>query len=178
MLMGNASKVLQTVAANIDRDIYDPLLGNLFDLIMLTDTSGLLTGEEKVQVQGVNVALQKETERSRQLEFLQITANPIDMQIIGPRGRANVLRAVSTTIGLAGEDIVPSDDALQAQQKAAAEQAQAAGAPGHMQQPPQGGGQPTAQGSTPGPQVTGDQGPRTNLNQQQPNPPVAIGGGP
>jgi len=183
MLMGNASKVLQTVAANIDRDIYNPLLGNLFDLIMLTDQTGLLSGEEKVQVLGVNVALQKETERSRQLEFLQITANPVDMQIIGPRGRANVLRAVSTTIGLPGEDIVPSDDQLQAQQKAAAEQAQAAGAPGHMQQPPDnaGGppnGQPTAQGTTPGPQVTGDMGPRTNLQQQQPNPPVAIGGGP
>jgi len=181
MLMGNASKVLQTVAANIDRDVYDPLLSNLFDLIMLTDQSGLLTGEEKVQVLGVNVALQKETERSRQLEFLQITANPIDLQIIGPRGRANVLRAVSNTIGLQGEEIVPSDDQLEAQQKAAAEQAAAAGAPGHMQQPPggpPGGGQPTAQGTTPGPQVTGDMGPRTDLNQQQPNPPVAIGGGP
>lgn len=178
MLMGNASKVLQTVAANIDRDIYDPLLGNLFDLIMLTDTSGLLTGEEKVQVQGVNVALQKETERSRQLEFLQITSNPIDMQIIGPRGRANVLRAISTTIGLPGEDIVPSDDALQAQQKAAQEQAAQQNAPGHMMQPPDGGGQPTGQGTTPGPQVTGNQGPVTNLNQQQPAPPAAIQGGP
>lgn len=177
MLMGNASKVLQTVAANIDRDVYDPLLSNLFDLIMLTDQSGLLTGEEKVQVLGVNVALQKETERSRQLEFLQITANPIDLQIIGPRGRANVLRAVSSTIGLQGEDIVPSDDQLEAQQKQAAEQAAQQGAPGHMQQPPEG-GQPTAQGTTPGPQVTGDMGPRTNLQAQQPNPPVAIGGGP
>lgn len=162
MLMGNASKILQTVAANIDRDVLEPLLGSLFDMIMLTDTSGLLSGEESVRVLGVSVATQKETERSRQLEFLQITANPIDMQIIGPKGRANVLRHVSTTIGLPGMDIVPSEDEINAQQKAAAAAAQAQGVPGHggMGQnaaDAQGGQQPTG--------ATGDMGPRTNLTQ-------------
>src|SRR5258708_2795561 len=77
MLMGNASKILQTVSANIDRDVFQGLLSNLFDMIMLTDTSGMLTGEETIRVMGVNVAIQRETERSRQLEFLQATANPI-----------------------------------------------------------------------------------------------------
>jgi hypothetical protein len=84
MLMGNASKILQTVAANIDRDVMDPR-SPLFDMIMLTDTSGLLTGEEQVRVMGVSVAVQKETQRARQLEFLQATANPIDAQIMGRR---------------------------------------------------------------------------------------------
>lgn len=174
MLMGNASKILQTVAANVDRDVYAPALGNLFDLVLLTDQSGLLTGEEKVRVLGVNVAMQKETERARQLEFLQITANPIDMQIIGPKGRATVLRSVSKTIGLDGDDIVPSDDELLAQQKAAAAQAQQQGVPGHQQQPPEGGGQPTGQGGA-GPVVNGNQGPVTALMQQQPQP--SVGGG-
>jgi hypothetical protein len=77
MLMGNASKILQTVAMNIDRDVLDPLLQTLYDMIMLTDTSGLLTGQESIRVMGVTVAVQKETQRSRQLEFLQITANPM-----------------------------------------------------------------------------------------------------
>ena len=36
MLMGNAKPGLQTVAANIDRDILRGLLSNLFDMIMLT----------------------------------------------------------------------------------------------------------------------------------------------
>lgn len=131
MLMGNASKILQTVAANIDRDIYEPLLGDLFDMVMLTDRSGLLTGEEKIRVLGVSVAVQKETQRARQLEFLQITANPSDMAVIGPRGRADVLRAVANTIGLDGDNIVPTDDELAAQQRQAAEQAQMQGQPGH-----------------------------------------------
>lgn len=126
MLMGNASKILQTVAANIDRDILTPLLDNLFDMLMLTDTTGMLKGDEAIRVMGVNVAVQRETQRSRQLEFLQITANPIDAQIVGPKGRAAILRSVSQTIGLPGEDIVPSEDDLEKmQQQQAAQQAMA-----------------------------------------------------
>jgi hypothetical protein len=129
MLMGNSSKILQTVAANVDRDVFSQLLQNLFDMLMLTDTSGLLTGEENVRVMGVQVALQKETERSRQLEFLSITANPLDQSIMGIKGRAAVLRPVSKTIGLDGEKIVPTDDELDQMQKAQqAQQANAASA--------------------------------------------------
>jgi hypothetical protein len=105
------------VAANVDRDVIDPMLNSLLDMVMLTDETGLLTGEEKIRVLGVAVAQQRETQRARQLEFLQITGNPIDMQIIGPKGRAQVLRAVATEIGLPGENIVPSDAELQQQQQ-------------------------------------------------------------
>lgn len=121
MLMGNASKILQTVAANIDRDVMEPALAMLYDMIMLTDTSGLLNGDENIRVMGVNVAVQRETQRIRQLEFLQTTANPIDAQIMGIPGRAKVLRSVASEIGLDGEGIIPPDDeiaaAMQGQQQ-------------------------------------------------------------
>lgn len=160
MLMGNASKILQTVCSNIDRDVMTPLLRSLLDLVLLTDTSGLLTGEEEVEPKGVMVAMQRETLRQRQMEFLQLTGNPIDLQIIGPKGRANILRAVSQGIGLDGEDIVPSDDELEQQQKQAQAQAAAAGAPGHAQGPPQpAAGQRTAQQQ---PKATQSMGPQTN----------------
>jgi hypothetical protein len=122
MLMGNAAKILQTVAANIDRDIFEQALTSLVDLVLLTDTTGLLTGEENVSVQGVSVAVQRETQRQRQLEFLQHTGNPIDMSIIGIKGRGAVLRSVAKTIGLVGEDIVPDDDDLAKQQQAQQQQ--------------------------------------------------------
>ena len=154
MLMGNASKILQTVAANIDRDIFDPLLSSLYDMIMLTDDSGLLSGDETIKIMGVTVAIQRETQRSRQLEFLQITANPIDNAIIGPKGRASVLRTVADTIGMDGEDIVPSEDQLNAMQQQAAQQAE---------QQAQMGAQ--AQGGQNKTGATGDMGPRTNLSQ-------------
>jgi hypothetical protein len=117
MLMGNASKILQTVSANIDRDVMDPALTQLADLIMLTDTSGLLTGEEKISVQGVNVAIQRETIRQRQIEFLQATINPVDQKIVGLKGRANILRSVSSTIGLEGDEIVPNEDQIEKMQQ-------------------------------------------------------------
>ena len=146
MLMGNASKILQTVCANIDREVMTPLLRELLDLILLTDRTGLLTGEEEVQPKGVVVAVQRETLRQRQLEFLQLTGNPIDLQIIGPQGRAKVLRAVSTGLGMDGEDIVPSDEQMKAQQAQAQQQAVAQNVPGHQISGP---GQPPGHGGPP-----------------------------
>jgi hypothetical protein len=117
-------------------------------MIMLTDTSGILTGEETVRVMGVNVAVQRETERSRQMEFLQATANPLDAQIIGPKGRATVLRAVAQNIGIEGASIVPSEDEL-TQMEAAQQNMAALGA--------------QAQGGQQSSNTTKDMGPRTRI---------------
>jgi hypothetical protein len=124
MLMGNASKILQTVAANIDRDVFQPLLTSLYDMVMLTDETGMFKGDESIRVKGVEVAVQRETDRQRQIELLQVTANPIDAQIMGPMGRAALLRAVSQNVGLDGEPIVPSEDDMQAMMEQQAQQPQ------------------------------------------------------
>ena len=153
MLMGNASKILQTVAANIDRDVVSPCLTALHDMLMLTDTSGMLTGEESIEVLGVNVAVQRETQRSRQLEFLSVTANPIDAQIMGPAGRAVVLRNVAQGIGIEGDDIIPSEQDL-ADMKKQQDQMQ-------QMQMEQAGAE--AQGGKKGPSSTKDMGPRAKI---------------
>lgn len=147
MLMGNASKILQTVAANIDRDVMDPLLLSLYDMIMLTDTTGILNGDENIRVMGVNVATQRETQRQRQIEFLQVTGNPMDMQIIGIGGRAKVLRSVASEIGLDGEGIVPPDDQL----AGSIQQAQQSGVVPPAD--PNGGGGPAPSPSSPAPRT-------------------------
>lgn len=131
MLMNNASKVLQQVAASVDREMMEPLLQSLFDMVMLTDTTGLFRGDERIVVRGVQVAMQKEQDRMRRLEFLQITANPLDAQIVGPTGRASILRALSQDLGLPEESIVPTDEEIKAtQQGIEAEQQAAAQAQG------------------------------------------------
>jgi len=124
MLMQNASKMMQTVAANIDRDVFEVALQQLSDLILLTDTTGILNGEEDITVQGVSVAVQRETQRQRQIEFLQHTANPMDQQIMGITGRGAVLRSVSQDIGLDGEKVVPSEQELQQADQQQKQQAQ------------------------------------------------------
>lgn len=108
MLMNNASKVLQNIAANIDRDIMMPALQQLYMDVMLSDDSVGLVGDEEIIVQGVSVAIQRETDRMRQLEFLQITNNEVDMGIIGPKGRSAVLGALANNLGLPGNEIVPN----------------------------------------------------------------------
>jgi hypothetical protein len=160
MLMGNAAKILQTVAANIDGDCIEPAVSELYDMVMLTDTSGLLRGDESIDVLGVNVAMQRETQRQRQLEFLQITMNPIDTQITGVRGRANVLRAVADGIGLDGEDIVPPDDEIKAQQQSGGAPG---GQPGGPQSPGPPGAPPGGPAAVPGGPPQAPQAPNTNV---------------
>ena len=157
MLMGNAQKVLQTVAANIDIDVMRGVLNGLYEMIMLTDQTGLLSGDEQIKVNGVVVALQKETEHQKQLQFLQITGNPIDMAIIGPLGRARVLRSLAQGLGLP-DDIVPDDETIQQKQKedqaaqeAAAKTQLALSLAGAKQgAAPPGGGPPGVSGGAPG----------------------------
>lgn len=141
MLMNNASKVLQNVASSVDREVMEPLLQSLYDMVMLTDTTGMFRGDEKIVVRGVQVAMQKEQDRMRRLEFLQITANPMDAQIIGPTGRASILRSLSTDLGLPEENIVPTDDEIKAvQQGVETQREQAAKAQGDQAAAPGKGG--------------------------------------
>lgn len=126
MLMDNASKMLQQVAANIDGDIIRGTVQSLYDLLMLTTDK--LRGDESIIVHGVDQVIARASERQRQLEFLQITANPMDGQIVGLEGRAVLLRELAKGLGLDGEHIVPSRQELaqRMQQAQQAEQAQAA----------------------------------------------------
>lgn len=112
MLMDNASKVMQNVAANVDDDILTPSIEGLYELVMLSNAGPKLKGDETIVVKGVTVAVQKETDRMRKLEFLQMTANPIDMQILGIPGRAAVLEDVAEELGMDGKKVVPSPEEL------------------------------------------------------------------
>jgi hypothetical protein len=139
MLMNNASKVLLNIAAFIDTEIMNPVLQDAYIMTMVTDDTGMLRGDEKIVVKGVTVAAAKETDRMRQLEMLQMTANPIDMEIIGPDGRASLLRSVMDGVGLPYEKIVPTSQELATRQQAMAQQQQAAAqAQGDQAQSPRG----------------------------------------
>lgn len=135
MLMNNASKVLQNVAASIDHDVIEPALQDLYDLILLTDTSGLFRGDESIVVRGVSIAQKRETDRARRLEFLQMTANPVDMSIVGPDGRAKVLRSIADDLGMKGVDIVPPDEEVMAKMQQAMAAQQQGGAPSGPENP-------------------------------------------
>lgn len=173
MLMGNASKQLQQVASNVDIDVIVETLQALYDMVMLTGAGDLqLRGDENIEVRGAATVMAKEAERSRQLEFLQLTANPIDMQILGIEGRAEVLRHVANGLGLQGSPVVPTKDQMAERQKQALMAQQASEAAGA---PPGGAGGPGTPDQPPAPSAEGDQ-PRQNTVQAGHNAGTASGG--
>lgn len=144
MLMDNASKVMQNVAANVDDDILTPAIEGLYEMVMMSASGPQLRGDETIMVKGVTVAVQKETDRMRKLEFLQMTANPMDFGIMGPNGRAVVLEDVAEELGMKGKKVVPSTEELESkaaaaqQQQIAAAQGGAPGGPSAAQAPSEG----------------------------------------
>jgi hypothetical protein len=100
MLINNANKTLQNVADNIDNDIFQPLLEMLYDFIMLTDTTGMLRGDETIVVEGVRQAAKQEQDLTKQLQFLQLINNPAYQGLMGPDETARVLQQIADNIGM------------------------------------------------------------------------------
>lgn len=137
MLMDSASKGLKGVVSNIDTGVIKPLLEKLYVHNMMFAEDTTLKGDAQVLARGAVSLMQLESLQLRRNEFLNITANPIDSQIVGPAGRAEVLREVARGLELDVNRIVPSRDEMDAQQQAQQQAAQG-------QEPPQGGGAPSA----------------------------------
>jgi len=112
----------------------------------------MFRGDELIVVKGVGHAVKREQDRMRQLEFLQLTANPIDMAIVGPEGRANILRSVAQNLGLEHEKTVPDDEQIKMnmQQQAAAQAQGVPTAPGQGGDPSQ---QPAPKDERAGPEA-------------------------
>lgn len=100
MLINNANKTLMNVADNIDKDVFEPLLHQLYDFIMLTDSTQMLRGDESIVVNGVRQAAAQEQDLNKQLQFLQLINNPAYQQLIGPDETARLLQAVADNIGM------------------------------------------------------------------------------
>ncbi len=127
MLMDAANKGLKGVVSNIDLGVIKPLLEKLYAHNMIYSEDPAVKGDAQVIARGAVSLMQLESLQLRRNEFLQVTANPLDSQIIGPRGRAEVLREVAKGLEMDVSKIVPPSEAMEAQQmqaKAAAQQQQ------------------------------------------------------
>lgn len=114
MLMDNASKGIKQAVANIDK-IVSGIVQRLYLHNMIFDDDIYIKGDFKVVAKGAIGLIHKETLQMRRNEFLMATANPIDSQIVGPEGRAYILREVARGLQMDTEKIVPNEDTLQQQ---------------------------------------------------------------
>ena len=124
MLMGAAGKAIRQVVAHIDGDIIKPTVEAQFTFNMRYDPDESIKGDAKIVAKGaINLAV-KETVNVRRLEFLNATANEIDMGIIGQDGRAAILHEVSKGLQMPAGDIVPGKEKLALQMARQASQQQ------------------------------------------------------
>ena len=108
MLMGSAGKGIRQVVMHIDSDIIKPVVNRQFIYNMRYDEDQTIKGDLQVIPRGaINLAV-KETINVRRIEFLNATANEIDMQIIGKDGRAALLREVAKSLQMPVDEIIPS----------------------------------------------------------------------
>ena len=145
MLMGSAGKGIRQVVMHIDADIIKPIVHRQFVYNMRYDEDESIKGDVEITPKGaVNLAV-KETVNMRRLEFLNATANELDMEIVGKDGRAAILREVAKGLQMPVDDIIPSREKqnyqskIEMKMKAEAAQAEAAGAPSQPDGSPKGG---------------------------------------
>lgn len=126
MLMNNAAKGLRRAIGNIDLNVIAPTIGDAFTNEMLYNPDESIKGDCIPVPRGAAAILIKDMAQQRRMQFLGMTANPIDMAIIGSRGRASILRETASAMELP-DDVVPDDNTLEQRAKAEQEaQAQAA----------------------------------------------------
>jgi hypothetical protein len=158
MMIGNASKIIKQVLCGIDNNVFTPLLERQYYYNMRYSDDNDLKGDVRVVARGAISMQVKEAAQQHRNAFLQTTANPIDMQIIGLDGRAAVLREAAKALDMNTDKIVPTVEVLKerqaiaAKQQAAMQQAQLQTAQGNAMQanlPPEAGGgpQPMPQGA-------------------------------
>jgi hypothetical protein len=122
MMITNASKQIKQTVASIDMHIIGPSVKGAYYHALQYMPEKKLSGDLQAQARGAISMVAKETAMVRTAEFLMATANPIDMQIIGMDGRAELLRHAAKRLDLNVDKIVPSESVVKQRAAAAAAQ--------------------------------------------------------
>ena len=115
MLMNNAAKGLRRAIGNIDANVIAPTIGDTFTNEMLYNPDESIKGDNIVVPRGAAAILIRESAQQRRIQFLTMTANPIDAQIITQKYRAALLRETAASMELPVDEVVPSDEVIDAQ---------------------------------------------------------------
>lgn len=112
MLMNAANKGIKRLLGFVDQNIIRTSVTRQYVWNMLNIDDDAIKADARIRPRGILALLVKEQVQLRRQEFLDRTANPTDMAIIGMRGRATILRAVAQGLDLPEDKVVPSDEEL------------------------------------------------------------------
>ena len=126
MLLNAARRGIKEAFANIDQRAVGPLVERFYVWNMMFNEDPEIKGDLNVVTRGATGMLLREIQLQKVSEFMDRTNNPIDQQIIGIEGRADLLRVMADLMHLENRDIIPTEQELKTRvEQAQQEQAQA-----------------------------------------------------
>lgn len=113
MVTEGATRGMKYVVRQLDRMVRDVVM-RCYAFNMLYDKDETIkVGDVLCNPSGVLGFALLEDKYQRFIQFLQMSGNPIDSQIIGSKGRAYLLREIAKRMGLNADKIVPSEEKLE-----------------------------------------------------------------
>lgn len=111
MLMGNAAKGVRNLIANIDTVIQGVITGFYSHNMRYGDDESV-KGDLQPVALGSSSMLARQQQKESRIALLQASANPVDVQIFGAKGRAKLWAEVLRGSSIDPEDFLPQDDKL------------------------------------------------------------------
>ena len=115
MLMGAANISLKSTVKNIDDFLLEPMIQSLFHFNMEFSTNEEAKGDLKVVSRGSTALIQKEVQSQRLLQFLSLVSNPTDIAVVD---RTKLLRDIAQSMEIDPDEIIKSEEVIQAEQAA------------------------------------------------------------
>jgi len=113
MLMGAANVALKSTIKNIDDFLLEPMIESLFHWNMEYNPREDIKGDLRIVARGSTALVQKEVQSQRLLQFLSLVSNPMDAPQID---RNKLLREIATTLDIDPDEVIKSEERLQAEQ--------------------------------------------------------------
>lgn len=145
MLMEASNRTIKQTVSSIDTNVIEGVVEDLNVYLALTRPDVVAGGDLSIMARGAVELMQRETLRMRRIEFLNITNNPIDSQLVGVKGRFELLKEVARDLQLPTADSIGlTDQQAEVLQQGMLQQAlmAAAGGGANGNQAPPGGGNP------------------------------------
>jgi len=115
MLITQAARGIKNVIKNIDRNLIEPTVTAQFEMTIGDEQNIGLIPDYKIIARGSSTLIAKEQQAIRRTEFLAITNNPLDSQIMGAEGRSYLLEAAAQPLDLDLDKLLPNRNNPQAQ---------------------------------------------------------------
>lgn len=123
MLMGAANVAQKSIIKNIDAYGIEPVMTGMYNWNMKWSEDKDIKGDMRVSAKGSTALLAKEMQSQRLIQYAQMTANPVDAQLMGAEKRIGLLRSIAESMDLDPDKVAP-DDPAEAQQQPMAQPGQ------------------------------------------------------